>query len=417
VSVGPVADPPDSDAAQRGEASDASSPVRRVDDRWQASWDRFQAAHDEEAARQGELSGSSSPPADPPDAQPTPPPSLEPAARPEPPAADPLAPRVPRHHHPEPTETSTPATAVSAAELTSQSLLRQRQELSTRGWRRLLNRASGGSANLGLSAAERRERDRMQRIVTPVQGCHRVAVVSLKGGVGKTTTTACLGLTLAHHRGDRVVAMDANPDSGTLAERLTGTPGRTVSDLLADLPGIRTFTDVAAYTSLAGRLQVLGSGQDPATVRTFDEARYRAADEVLARYFNILLVDSGTGLLHSAMTGTLAIAESLVVVGGPTVDGASGAAKTLDWLEANGYAELAARSVSVISHLRPDTGGVDLSLLRRHFASRSRALVELPYDPHLATGAVIVMEQLREPTVTAFVEMAAVVAEGFAPPT
>ena len=49
----------------------------------------------------------------------------------------------------------------------------------------------------------------------------RIAVASVKGGVRKTTVAACLGLALAEHRGDRVVALDANPDTGTLADRLT----------------------------------------------------------------------------------------------------------------------------------------------------------------------------------------------------
>ena len=47
------------------------------------------------------------------------------------------------------------------------------------------------------------------------------AVASGKGGVGKTTVATCLGLTLAENRGDRAVVLDANPDAGTLADRLT----------------------------------------------------------------------------------------------------------------------------------------------------------------------------------------------------
>ena len=55
------------------------------------------------------------------------------------------------------------------------------------------------------------------RVRTPVAGGHhRVAVLSLKGGVGKTTTAVGLGATFATLRGDRVIAVDANPDRGTL---------------------------------------------------------------------------------------------------------------------------------------------------------------------------------------------------------
>ena len=91
-----------------------------------------------------------------------------------------------------------------------------------------------------------------------------------------------------------------------------------------------------------------------------------------------LLTDSGTGLLHSAMSGTLAIADSLVVVGAPSVDGASRASKTLDWLIAHGHEELVSRSVAVISSVRPNTGDVDMDMLeagahRAGYAAQIRA--------------------------------------------
>jgi MinD-like ATPase involved in chromosome partitioning or flagellar assembly len=300
--------------------------------------------------------------------------------------------------------------------LTSQSLLRQAAETPTRGWRRFLHKASGGTVNPGLSQAEIEHRALVQRVTTPVRGSNRIAVVSLKGGIGKTTTTCCLGLTLAHHRGDRVVAVDANPDAGTLAERLTNVTDVTVRDLLAATDRIRSFTDVSAFTSLAGRLQVLASDQDPALSEAFSEEEYTTVADILARYFNIILTDSGTGLLHSAMSGTLAIADSLVVVGAPSVDGASRASKTLDWLIAHGHEELVSRSVAVISSVRPNTGDVDMGMVRAHFAARCRAVVEIPYDTHLVTGGLIDLDRVGAPARQAYLELAAHVADGFALP-
>ncbi len=300
--------------------------------------------------------------------------------------------------------------------LTSQSLLRQTTETPTRGWRKFLHKASGGTVNPGLSPAEIEHRALVQRVTTPVRGSNRIAVVSLKGGIGKTTTTCCLGLTLAHHRGDRVVAVDANPDAGTLAERLTNVTDVTVRDLLAATDRIRSFTDVSAFTSLAGRLQVLASDQDPALSEAFSEEEYTTVADILARYFNIILTDSGTGLLHSAMSGTLAIADSLVVVGAPSVDGASRASKTLDWLIAHGHEELVSRSVAVISSVRPNTGDVDMSMVRAHFAARCRAVVEIPYDPHLVTGGLIDLDRVGAPARQAYLELSAHVADGFALP-
>src|SRR5262245_43771293 len=62
------------------------------------------------------------------------------------------------------------------------------------GWRRLLYRLTFGALHLGESKAEVQHRDLIVRIRRPVPtGHHRVAVMSFKGGVGKTTTTLGLG--------------------------------------------------------------------------------------------------------------------------------------------------------------------------------------------------------------------------------
>lgn len=301
----------------------------------------------------------------------------------------------------------------SADDLTAGSLVKPTAAVPRVGWRKMVHAVSGGTVNPGLSQAELHRRSLIERATAPVRGCHRIAVVSLKGGIGKTTTTAGLGLTLAEHRGDRVVALDANPDAGTLAERLTGHVDVTVRDLLDNVDSIRSFTDVSSFTSLAARLQVLASEQDPEMSEAFNEAEYRTAADVLARYFNIVLTDSGTGLLHSAMSGTLAIADSLVVVGSPSVDGASRASKTLDWLIAHGRGELVSRAVAVISTVRPASKELDMLRLRDHFLARVRAVVEIPYDRHLVTGGIIDMTQLDEPTEQSFLELSATVADGF----
>jgi MinD-like ATPase involved in chromosome partitioning or flagellar assembly len=195
----------------------------------------------------------------------------------------------------------------------------------------------------------------------------------------------CLGLALAEHRGDRVVVLDANPDAGTLADRLTGESTVTVRELLRDLDRIHSWADITRYTSLAGRLQVLASEQDPAAGDAFNREEYERISHALSRFFNIVITDSGTGLVHSAMEGTLTLADSVIIVGAPTVDGASRASKTLDWLLAHGHPELADTALVVLSCDRT-SDEVDAGRIREHFAARSRAVVEIPHDPHLATG-------------------------------
>jgi MinD-like ATPase involved in chromosome partitioning or flagellar assembly len=74
-----------------------------------------------------------------------------------------------------------------------------------------------------------------------------------------------------------------------------------VGDLIRTLETIHSLTDVATHTSLAGRLQVLASEQDPATSESFNRDEYVAVTDVLKLFYNIIITDSGTGLLHSAM--------------------------------------------------------------------------------------------------------------------
>jgi MinD-like ATPase involved in chromosome partitioning or flagellar assembly len=299
-----------------------------------------------------------------------------------------------------------------ASSITDESILRLGTEPPTMGWRHALYVLSGGLWNPGISKAEVAQRQLLHRVRRQLRGTHQIAVSSLKGGVGKTTVAAGLGLTLAEYRGDRVVAVDANPDSGTLADRLNGEVGVTVRQMLDDIASIDSMTAVSRYTSLAGRLQVLASEQDPAMSEAFNRAEYEQICAVLARFFNVIITDSGTGLVHSAMEGTLALADSLVVVGSPTVDGASRASKTLDWLIAHGYEEQVANGVVVLSCDRVSPQ-IDREWVLGHFRSRCRAVIEMPFDPHLAAGGRLNLTAMRQPTRTAFLELAALVADEF----
>jgi MinD-like ATPase involved in chromosome partitioning or flagellar assembly len=298
------------------------------------------------------------------------------------------------------------------SELTDATLVRGPGDEPEGGWRRAVLRLSGGLVNAGPGPAELYRRERLHRIRRPLLAPHRVAVGSIKGGVGKTTVTACLGLALAEYRGDRVVALDANPDAGTLADRLTGEESVTVRDLLQDLHRIGSWSELTRYTSLAGRLHVLASEQDPASGDAFSRAEYTDVTAVFAQFFDVLLTDSGTGLVHSAMEGTLEAADSIVVVGAPTVDGASRAAKTLDWMTAHGHGRLVDDAVVVLSCDR-GSDAVDREAVRDHFRARVRTVVEVPHDPHLAVGGRIDLHRLHPATREAVLELAAHVADGF----
>lgn len=282
------------------------------------------------------------------------------------------------------------------------------------GWRRWLYLMSGKLINVGESRRASTRKNLIAQVNQPLHGCYRIALLSLKGGVGKTTITATLGATFASIRGDRVVAVDANPDRGTLSQKVPLETPTTVRHLLRDAEGIGRYSDVRRYTSQGpSRLEVLASESDPAVSDAFSSDDYARTLEVLERFYSLVLTDCGTGLMHSAMSAVLAKADLLVVVSSGSVDGARSASATLDWLDAHGHEELVRRSIAVINAVRPRSGKVDMQKVVDHFSRRCRAVRLVPFDPHLEEGAEIDLERLKRETREALIDLAAVAAAGF----
>ena len=355
-------------------------------------------------------------PAPPPAPAPPAPPLVKAAAAPvakappPPPAAKPAPPKRPRK-----AAATGPAKRSGTGELSTDQLLARPPGGPMLGWQAAVYQISGGRVRPAPGPAERARHQLAARIATPVAGCQRVAVIALKGGVGKTTTTACLGAIFAEHRGDRVVAVDVNPDPGILGYRIRRDTSRTAKDLLDNVDRLERYADVRAFASQTDlRLEVIASEADPARDEAFGEDDYRELAAVLERFYSLVLTDCGPGLLHSAMRAILPAADQLIVVAAPSLDGARSASLTLDWLDKHGYGRLAGSSVVVINAVRPRSL-VDVNRLQAHFAPRCRAVVRIPFDRHLETGAEIVLDELAPATYRAYVQLAAAVADGFQP--
>ena len=281
------------------------------------------------------------------------------------------------------------------------------------GWRKLVHTLTGGHVNLGDPERIVHQQQLIKQVRSPLRGDYRVAILSLKGGVGKTTTSVMLGGIFASLRGDRVIAIDANPDLGTLAQRaaLPGSP--TIRDLL-NADDVSRYSLIRNYTTQAeSRLEVIGSDRDPEVSEAFSERDYRHAIDILQHHYNIILTDCGTGLMHSAMAGVLDLANTLIVVTSTALDGAQSASATLDWLNHHGYEKLVANAIVVVSASQPGPASINVQQLVDHFQARTRAVAMIPFDRHLSEGAMIDLERLDRKTYLAYLELAGLVAEDF----
>lgn len=281
-------------------------------------------------------------------------------------------------------------------------------------FQRLVYEVTFHGVDLGDSLKARRRKEVDARIDRPLDGSTRfVAVLSRKGGVGKTTISTLLGMAMADVREDRVIAVDANPDRGTLAERITKQTRATVRDLVTQAPSISAFSEFQTRVSRdETRLDILASDTDPLIAEAFSEDDYNVVADLAQRFYSIVITDSGTGIVHSVMRATLQRADSIVIVSGGSVDEARLASETLTWLESNDYGDLVKGAVVALNTATQGTNLVKLDEIEAHFASRVREIVRIPYDPQLATGAAIDYHALRPFTKEAVRELAATVIDG-----
>lgn len=287
------------------------------------------------------------------------------------------------------------------------------------GFRGALYNLTGGAVNMGPGARQREEEELEQRISRQLQGHYNTAILSLKGGIGKTSTTVGVGLTLAEYRGDAPCAIDANPDSGDLVERALGegiyqqAAPRTISDLLEHLDSVDSLTALARYMHHAGRLHLIAGEQDPEVSDSLTAEEYLRIRNVIASYYTVALTDCGTGVTHNAMRGILQSADNLVIAAGYAVSGAKRARSTLQWLASHGYEDLARNAIVVITDKDAVSSRVDKDAIEDHLAGICRQLIAVPHDRGVADGDLVTLDSLRPETRRAYKEIAAAIVDGY----
>ncbi|WP_371419155.1 MinD/ParA family protein [Pseudarthrobacter sp. NamE5] len=287
------------------------------------------------------------------------------------------------------------------------------------GFRGALYKLTAGAWNLGPGPRQRQEDELARRISRQLQGSYNTAILSLKGGIGKTSTTVGVGLTLAEYRGDAPCAIDANPDSGDLVERALGegiyqqSSPRSITDLLKNIDSIDSLTALARYMHHAGRLHLIAGEQDPEVSDSLTAEEYLRIRKLIGAYYSVALTDCGTGVTHNAMSGILQSADNLVIAAGYAVSGAKRARSTLHWLASHGYEELARNAIVVITDKDEVSSRVDKDAIEEHLSGICRELIAVPHDRGVADGDLVTLDVLKPETRRAYKEIAAAIVDGY----
>ncbi|WP_285496606.1 hypothetical protein [Actinomadura sp. NBRC 104425] len=260
-----------------------------------------------------------------------------------------------------------------------------------------VRKAVGGSGASGGHARTQAETAEMLR--RPVPGLRRLTVVSVRGGAGKTTLAALLATELSRHRTDRVLAVDADAELGSLPPRLGVRTEGSPADLVARRP--RTFEEAAPCLARAGeRLWVLSAARSGRIAERCTPDVFEAALGAVAGHFAAAVVDCGSGVRTDLHRSLLAGTHGLVLVTPGTVDGALSAGGALEWLRDNGRQALLRRTVvATVTHA--PRASADLDRAEEMLGRWGLPVVHVPYDRRLALGGAVDAGRLSGATGTA----------------
>ncbi|MBA3369366.1 MAG: MinD/ParA family protein [Geodermatophilaceae bacterium] len=264
----------------------------------------------------------------------------------------------------------------------------------------------------GRAKARAQEEEQVRsRLSIPLKSPRRIAVVGLKGGVGKSTLSVLLAGMYSKSRDEPVLLLDTDPTFGSLLLRSGVAPTHSARDLAGrGDPG-----DLAILTPYLARSAdgawVLPSGLDPGESARFDEATFVATMDVVHRHFAITVTDCGAGLSGGLMRQLLSGAHTLVFATSPSVDGITATYAGLRWIAERGFGALVANSFVAVTAVRRRDLPVDLAAAAKRFDGLCRGLISIPDDPHLRAGARIDQSELTEQTRLAMLRLAAEVLE------
>jgi MinD-like ATPase involved in chromosome partitioning or flagellar assembly len=249
-----------------------------------------------------------------------------------------------------------------------------------------------------------------------------LAFANPKGGVHKTTATVLAAATIGSVRGRGVLAWDDNELRGTLGLRAgSARHARTIRHLVSDLMQIENLhgddlidrlDDYLRHAS-DGSYDVLAGEENPRFAQRLDQHTVGRVMDLLRRTHDVICVDTGNNVESVNWQTVMKAADQLVITTVPREDAAFTADWMLDLLEDTGMQDMVANAVTLISC--PSAG--ELPLLddfSKHFATRTRAVAVVPYDPALEVGSSIEYSLLQPETRQAWLRAASVMIEPFA---
>ncbi len=237
-----------------------------------------------------------------------------------------------------------------------------------------------------------------------------ITVASGKGGVGKTTISANLGVSLAEF-GKDVTILDADIEMANL-ELLFGMEG--MSTTLHQVLAGKAPPNEAIYKGPAG-VKIIPAGISLEGLRTADPDVLENVLEEIMHQTEILILDAPAGLGKSAVT-SLAVGQELLLIANPEISSMSDALKTKIVAK-----KLGAHVLGVVLN-RAGADTTDLTVEEVQTILEATVISTVPEDPEVkrasSAGTPLVIKAPNAPASVAIKKLAAdLIGEKYIPPS
>lgn len=235
-----------------------------------------------------------------------------------------------------------------------------------------------------------------------------IAVVSPRGGVGKTTLTYVVGSTIADYARRNVVAIDSDVDYGPLADLASDSARseRNLAGVLDDFETRPSLSELQPYLSdTPTGLRLLAA---PTDERAMARLRPADCDRLLELLGNaeIVIIDCAAGINRGLASWAISRADQILVVTKPDWVASNNVARSLKSLPLE-------RVTLALNQARKGPG--DREAIERHFGRHELdRLLLVPFDQQLANmldSASYALPALRRSTRVAIKQVAAAMGE------
>lgn len=215
---------------------------------------------------------------------------------------------------------------------------------------------------------------------SPTNVQRMIAVVSLKGGVGRSTLAVNLAVALRQRQTGNVILAEAHHTLGQLPLMLNVQPRHTLANFASE-----TNIDVDLVRGYLqphqSGIRLLAAPVDPAQVTELAEETWQRTLTLLTELASYVVVDTAA-TADIALARVMAQAHEILLLTDPTVPGLSNARALLETLRSNQDPQAHIRIVLNRSDLG---GGLNVATLEKHLGAKVDSMI--PFEPGITTLA------------------------------